>query len=505
MAVPPPSSHGNVSSRVATGTAWIIATRLGVRAIGFINMLIIARILVPEDFGLVALGVIAMQLLQNLTDVGIAQAMIKFRTTNRKDLETLFTLSVLRGGISTFLLVGFAFLAPAIYNDPRVFWVFIGIALYPLFLGFQNPRFFEFERNLDYTREFKLSLLTKLAEVGVALSVALIFRSYLALIMGLVTGGLVRLVLSYVMIPWRPSFSLTSFRKVFAFTGWVTGVSFIAAMNNKFDTLILGKIIGTVGTGNYYLGEQLAELPTREAGEPVARAIYPGLSSVQDDYEAMRQIYLQAVAAIAATALPAALGLAFVGYDAVHLLLGEKWYGTVPVIQLLTVALGFQTIMLPTQGFAMAAGRTQLVFWREVIYFIIRIPIFIWAGLTYGFMGAVWVNTIMGFFHLLLNLILYQNISGKPFWQPLYTAHRSLIAVAAMAVYFLLIRPITSIGELPMLVRFITDIGLGAGLFIITQLSLWWLEGQPKGIEQTITKWIVSMTTPPADKTSLKG
>ena len=128
-AVPPKADHASpptdsLGKRVAFGSALIVASRFIIRTLGFINTLILARILVPEDFGLVALGVTVMQLLQNISDIGVSQTVIRFRDAGRKQLDTLFTISLIRGLIVMTLLIIAAFFAPKFYGDERVFWVF---------------------------------------------------------------------------------------------------------------------------------------------------------------------------------------------------------------------------------------------------------------------------------------------------------------------------------------------------------------------------------------------
>lgn len=486
----------SLGSRVAKATAWIVAGRLGVRLAGFINMLIIARLLVPDDFGLVAIGLTVMQLLQNVSDMGIAQTVIRMKNATKADLDTLFTLSAVRGVVTALILAALAPVAVAVYGDDRLLWVFLLIALHPLMTGFVNPRFFEFEREIDFSRDFRVALLAKLAEVATAITIAVIFRSYLALIAGLVAGGTVRLVLSYVMRPWLPGLALSSFRQVFGFMGWLTGISFAAALNNKLDALILGRIVGPVGTGLYYVGEQLAELATRESGEPIARALYPGFATLTGTPERMRDVFLQGVSALAVIALPAAIGFALVADLAVPLILGAKWADAVPVIQFIGPVLGLQSLVLATQSYAMAQDRPQLVFWREMVFFVFRTPIFITGAMMYGLIGAIAATALTGLGHLALNLHLYQRLSGEPFWQPLWVARRSLIGVALMAVILVALRP--ALAALPDYAALAVLVTAGGSAFIGTLIGCWFAEGRPDGIERTIRDKFLARLLPKA-------
>ena len=243
-----------LKGQVARGAVWVMGAGLLARVLGTLNTIIVARLLVPEDIGLVAVATIAMQMLQGFSDIGVSQTVVKFQDANRDDLDTLFTLSVVRGLIIGAVLAGFAPLAASIYGDPRMLGVFLGVSLFPVITGFINPRFYEFERALNFSREFISSVGNKLAGVIVSVGVALVFRTYWAIILGLLAGGVVQLALSYIMAPHRPRITFRSFRKVFGFTGWLAGVSFVAALNNKLDVPILARLVGAGGRWRLFHG-----------------------------------------------------------------------------------------------------------------------------------------------------------------------------------------------------------------------------------------------------------
>lgn len=453
------------------------------RVFGLINTIIVARLLVPEDFGLVAIGLTTMQLLQGFSDIGVSQAVVKFQNADRDDLDTLFTLAMLRGVlIALFLIIAAPFVA-SFFNDERVFFVFVGVALFPFLTGLINPKFYEFERNLDFSREFWVLVINKLAGVFVSIIVAVVFRTYWAIILGLITNGLIQLILSYAMRAYRPRISFVSFKKVFAFSGWLTGVSFAAALNNKLDSLILAKISGTDDAGNFYLGFQLAGLPTSELAYPMSRALYPGLSELQGSEDKMRRAYLGGVEALGAIAVPAAIGFTFVAGEIVTLLLGVKWAAVIPVIEILTPILGVQTLFLATQYYAMALGKTKLVFFRELVFFLFRTPLVIWATIQAGFLGAVYAVGAAGLVHSVLNMALYSRISGNSFFDPLWAAHRSLVAAGVMAVALwsgnmLLPETISTV------VCLIFELIIGALSYPAAHYLLWRLEGCPEGVEK---------------------
>ena len=300
----------------------------------------------------------------------------------------------------------------------------------------------------------------------------------------MLAGGVVQLILSYFMRPFLPRLSFKSIKKVFGFSGWLTGVSFVAALNNKLDTPILARFMGTGNAGLYFMGFQLSEMVAGQLAQPLTRAIYPGLATMQGEAERMRRAFLHGVAALGAIAMPAAFGFAFVAEDATALLLGDQWARAVPVIQFLAPVAGLQSLFYVTQSYAMASGLTRLVFIRELIYFLIRLPIFVWAVMTYGFEGAILAAAGLGLFHVFLNLALYARVSGGWFWEPLVAARRSLLATLAMAMWFLVLRPgIAPMDQLLLVPRLIVDIAAGGAVYGAALTGLWVAEGRPNGVE----------------------
>ncbi|MHA7871677.1 MAG: oligosaccharide flippase family protein, partial [Hyphococcus sp.] len=319
------------------------------------------------------------------------------------------------------------------------------------------------------------------------LAVAVIFRTYWAIILGLVAGAATQLALSYALRPFSPRFSLASFDKVFGFTGWMTAVSIMAALNNKLDTPVLARAAGTGGAGVFFMGVQLTDMIADQLGAPLARALYPGLTSLQDEPERMRRAFLQGVAALGLIATPAAVGFAFVAEDAVTIVLGEQWRRVAMVIQWLAPVVALQSLFFAAQAYAIALGLTRLVFIREAVYFTVRFPLFVWACLHFGVEGAVWATAASGLFHVGLNLALYARASGGAFWEPLWSARRSLGGVAAMAAWFFWVRPaIPMFDGLPAPARLIADSAAGAWIYLAALSSLWVLEGRPDGPERRL-------------------
>ena len=473
-----------VLAAAAKGASLIVGGSYAARLIGLASTFVVARLLTDEDYGVFAIGLVFYQLMVGFTEVGLNLAVVRFRDATDEDYDTLFTISFLRGVLLTLIMAGAAPIMAMIYDDQRLIGVFLGLAVTPFLIGTLNPRFYEFERDGDFSREVAVMLTAKITTVVVTITLAVLTRSWVAIVAGVVADAALRTALSYALRPAFPRLSLASFSKVFGFTGWITLVAIFAALNNKLDAMLFGRLVSPGAAGQLYLGAQLAELPTRDVSVPLARAIYPSLSARQTDPEAVRVGFLQGCQALGAVALPASVGLALLAPLVVPLLVGAQWDEAVPVVQIVGPVLGLQTVFAATQGYAMAIGRVGAVAAREGAFFCLRTPVLIWALTTHGFTGGVLAVAGMGLVHCVLNSLVYARLSGRAAWEPLLTARRSLAATAVMAAALYAAQNAlpTTMGLLALPVL----IAVGGLAYVAVHWSLWRAEGQPAGVEASV-------------------
>ncbi len=479
--------QGGLTARVMRGAAIIVAGRFFLRIIGLVNTILLARLLTPEDFGLIAIGVVIIQILENMSDLSISRAVVKFRDASSEVFDTLFTISLIRGVIVMGIMFALALPAAAFYEDVRITNIFLALGLVSMVKSFRNPRFFEFERDLDFSREFIVSILTKIASVAVSIIVALIFRTYWAIILGIAAGTTMEVILSFVFRAYRPRLSFKAFNQLIGFMGWLSASSVVIALNNKIGPLVLGRIVGAGPTGSYYIGVQLSNLVGREFAAPIVRALYPGLSSLQGQHLRMRNAFLRGVEAMAAIVAPAAFGLSFISKDATTLVLGEGWDMAAMVLAVLSPIYGLTGMLSGGQSLAMAAGKVRPVFFRELYILIIQLPVLIYTATHYGLEGALWGSVCTGIIYIGLQSRLYAMTVDDHWWRPFWIARRGLGALIPMSIWFWGIRPeVMAIEKLPLIARLLTDCATGALLYGSTLLALWLLEGRPDGFERQV-------------------
>ncbi|MEO1252956.1 MAG: lipopolysaccharide biosynthesis protein [Pseudomonadota bacterium] len=481
------SEQAPLGAQVVKGAAWVVAGRCVVRALGLINTIILARLLTPADFGIVALGVVVMQLFQNVSDIGVANAVVRLRKADRAHYDTLFSLSMARGVAIAVLMLAGSFAADLFYDDPRVANIFLALTPAPIMAALVNPRFYDYERHFDFAKEFWLAAAHKLVGVSVSIAIAVIFRTYWAIVIGLVAGAATQTALSWAVRPYRPRLTFSALSELGGFAGWYGGLSVFAALNNKLDILILGKILSPAALGAFFVGGSLAAIPREELAAPVARAVYPGFASLQNDPAALKEGYLKSVEALALFIMPIAFGAAFIAEDAVAIILGAQWIETALLLQILGPAVGVGLLFAATNAYATAIGNVRAICVREIVLFFIRTPLFIGLSIAFGFAGAAAAAAASILLHAGLNVSVFSRLSGASVAAPFARARRSFYGVAAMTAYFLW--PYVDIGALaqgPAPLRLLIDIGIGASVFFGAVFAAWRIEGRPDGIEVVI-------------------
>lgn len=480
----------SIGRKVIIGAGWLIFTRFALRSMGLVSTVVLARLLIPEDFGLIAMATAFLGMVQGISALGFHTALIKFQTRERRDYDTAWTLNAIRGVIlAAIILVGSQVL-PGYFGDPRLENILLALAVQPILAGIGNSRFVELERDLKFSKDFALFTVAKLLSVIVTIAVAIIWRNYWALVAGLLVGSVTRLSMSYILYPYLPRVCFQSTRKLFGFTVWISGVNIANSISHNIDRLFAGGILGIASAGYYYMGQEISALLTRELFEPVARALYPGFAKISDQLEKLKSNALEAVGVFAAVGLPVGIGFAFVAEEFVYLVLGEKWAVIIPMIQILAPILGIQTITNIANGVMMSLGEPRSIFYRSAINLCLRAPLLIVGGVYFGFVGLFVAHAISHAIYFLLNYVMLVRRLNFSAFELINAAQRSLISVAVMAIGVAgiqLIGPEISGSSFAMLAGLLTaKMVLGVALYVFTHLVLWRLHDYPQGIESRI-------------------
>lgn len=477
-----------MKEKLAIGVLWLSGARVLVNIMGLCSTLVLARLLTPEDFGVVAIVTTLLSIIGPVTELSLSAALIQQQAPTEEHFHTAWTMNLLRA-----LLVGggFCLAAPWVadfYGDTRLTGVMLAIGLSIVICGLSNPKLIVRERNLEFWPSFVMSVSNKLVGLLVGVTLALIYRNYWALIGGTLAAQLAGVAASYWLQPYRPRWSLRHFKQLWSFSIWLTLGQTVNTLNWRLDHLIVGTFLGPTALGTYVVGDNLAALPTRESTGPIQQTLFPSFRAVIHDRERLVRTYQRAQALVSAVALPIGFGVAVAADVLVPLVLGPNWGEAVLVVQVLSCVFALQTMGSTVQPLALAEGATQLMFRRDLFSFAMRVPIILlgmwWAGMP----GIVYARMVTGVLAIGINMYVVQRLIGLSLLQQVGNTARSLISVAAMVIALLGLCHDWSVGDTAgqRLVYLLLLGATGGVVYTAVHLFSWRLSGRPVGPESDL-------------------
>lgn len=489
-AAPPPPS---ILARTASGAGWIFAFRIVTRVIGTASTFILAMLLLPVDFGVVALGTAFMQSVEIFAYVGVEDALVREKTLDRAMYDTGFTLNLLRGGLMALVLVGLAVPVADFYREPELINVLLALGLAALLDASSNIGMVDFRRNFQFDREFMWLTLPRLVQVVVMIASAIILRSYWALIIGILALRVVKLVLGYRLHPYRPRLTLSAWRRLFGYSAWSWAVSMAILLREKAPTALIGRILESQYVGMFTIGSDLASLPVSELVAPASRAAFSGFSAGRHEGEEAGKTYLGVVSVLAAITLPAGVGLSMVADPLVRLALGTTWLESVPMIAIISLysAVAVYGYMGWTMFFA--HGRLALVFGVTGTSSVARALLLLWLLPRYGLLGAGIALFATALFEDIAYVYLIKRYFATSMMALFACSWRLFAATGAMGavLYFLGLGWTTVPGSrLDLLWHLGLVVPAGALIYGTSLLGLWWLSGRPPGAEADMLAYL---------------
>jgi Polysaccharide biosynthesis protein len=307
------ADRARVGRKMARGGILMVLLRLIGQSIGLVSTIILARLLVPEDFGLVALAMTLLGALEVTGRFGLDRALIRHQQAGRELYDTAWTLQLIRGVAMALILALTAGFWADFFDEDRLQNILYVFAVMALIKGFRNIGIVQFSRDLEFDPLFKLELRSQTGAAIASIVLALLWQSYWALILGVVVERTLLVALSYTAHPHRPRLSLEGSRYLIHFSKWVMANSIIVYLNRRSDVFILGKLASVDVVGHYSIAKQLSTLASNEIASPAARAFYSGFARTATDLERLRALYLSTLAVLLLVGLPLAVGIACVG------------------------------------------------------------------------------------------------------------------------------------------------------------------------------------------------
>lgn len=479
------------------GALWTVLMRSTVRLLGIISVLILARLLVPEDFGLIAKVVLISSFLEMCTQFGFDNALIKKQNADRQDYDTVWTLSIIRGGFIGLSLIIFSPYLASFFNESTLMLVFCCYGLSNIISGFTNVGIVDFRKEMNFKLDFKFNLYLKISSFITTIIIAIIWQSYWAFPLGVLVRSIASVFAGFALSKYRPRLDLSRWRELFNFSKWMFSYSVLTAISSKLDSFILSRMGSEKELGLYTVAYEIAGTPSTEIAMPVARAALPGLAKLNKTPDKFREMYVGILTSVLMIAIPAGVGVSVLSVPITALLLGPQWSDAAIYIEILSF-FGITRVVAATSVSALIAfGLVDLLAKISIATLIIRLlclPVGYYLGQSVGIAMAVLVSGIITMFIYLIvqhrTGTLSVNRLGEQCWR---------LCLSSLVMYFVLTYFVINqsmINNLPLAVSLIVEVFIGAAIFSATLITCWTLNGKPAGTEQQILTMVKLKVSP---------
>ncbi|MGL5794209.1 MAG: lipopolysaccharide biosynthesis protein, partial [Waterburya sp.] len=379
----------NLKQRSLRGGAVTIFAQASKFILKFGSTAILARLLSPEDYGLIGMATVVVGFVEYFKDLGLSTATIQRAEINHQQVSTLFWINL---GVSLLVALIVALLAPAIalfYHEPRLQPITLGLAINFIFGGLTVQHQALLRRQMQFTSLAKIEVVSMAVGVIAAIVAAYYGLQYWALVVMLMGTTIANAIGVWIVCGWRPGLpSLNSkVGSILAYGGNLTGFSLVNYFSRNLDNLLIGKRWGSEQLGLYAQAYKLLLLPIQQINTPIDGVALPTLSSLQTEPEKYSRYYYKAILLITTLGMPI---VAFMFADAdkvILLMLGEQWLGAVPLFQFLIPAAFIGTFNVAPGWVYQSLGRTDRQFRIGIVIATITSIIFL-VSVNWGAIGV---------------------------------------------------------------------------------------------------------------------
>ena len=334
----PPDKQIVVGGQTARSGTWTVGARIISRIVDLVTMVVLAHLLHPKDFGLVAIAMTVIYIVEAALELPISQALVSLETIRPAHYDTAFTLGLLRGLLLSLIVCLLSWPFARFYGDSRLVALVCALSIAPASRGLVSPRLADFSKTFNFVPDFIMEFFGKLAAFAVAISLALLIHTYWAVAAGTVVAPVLSTLISYILAPYRPRLSLAELPALSGFLGWITAAQIVGAINWQADRLLLGKITTRSSLGLFTTANDTSNVPLAALLTPILRPLLSAFTALRHDPFRLARSDQSSARALITFALPILVGESLIAESFVRLILGQKWLGSVVFLRWLALS-----------------------------------------------------------------------------------------------------------------------------------------------------------------------
>ncbi len=376
------------------GLSWMGTLQVFIRVIALLKFIILARILSPPDFGLFGIVILIVGLLETITNLGIPLFFIQSREELKKYIDTAWVVNIVRGLVLSIVIFSVVPFVASFFADTRLKSLLYLASIIPLVKGFANPMVAKFQKDLAFEKEFFLKIIPLVGDITISIVSAIIFRSPIALILGVLTASFLETVYSFFSVSPRPTlrFESNRFREIIHFSRWITLYSISTYLMNQLDSFAVGRYLGTTSLGIYQMAQKFSLVPMSEFSDVVFKVIFPIYIKIYKDKTRVKRAFLKTLVVIGSVGIITTVVLYFFRVQLIRFSVGEKWIEASTIIPIFAILGLFQGLLAPMGALFLANGRQDLIAKLATIRLILLVFFIIPAVKGYGITGVAFVS-----------------------------------------------------------------------------------------------------------------
>lgn len=423
----------SLKNKAISGVMWSGIERFSTQGVQFLIELLMARLLLPSDYGLIGMLAIFIAISRTLIDSGFSNALIQKTNCNQDDYSTVFYFNIIVASVVYAILYFSAPLIASFYNLPQLTSItrVFSISLLISSLAIVNRT--QLVIKLDFRTQAKVSFSAAIISGAVGITSAYLGQGVWALVWQSLTNFTIQTILLFYFVRWIPSlrFSKASFNSMFSFGIKLMITNLLGTIYDNLYTLVIGKKFTATDLGYYSKSDQLVRFPTNNLAYIISRVSYPTLVNLKDDDEQLASAYRKFLILSSFVVFPLMIGFAVLARPFIIVLFTEKWAGMVLILQLLCIDWMWDPMCKINTNILLVKGKSGLILQLEIIKRIISVSI-LFGSLHFGLI-AVCIGRII---YSLISVYINSFYTGKmipslSFWrQMIMVAPYVLISIA---------------------------------------------------------------------------
>ena len=416
------------------GVIWSAIERFSVQGVSFLLSIVIARLVTPGEYGLIAMLAIFMAIAQTFIDSGFGNALIQKKDRDEVDYSTVFYFNI---AVSSILYVVLYFCAPLIsrfYNEPELTAVTRWIGLNLIFISFSTVQRTRLNIDLNFKLQAKISLAAVIVSGLVGIVLAYHGFGVWALVFQSLSNNLLVTILLWISAKWHPllTFSVSSFKRLFSFGSKLLASGLLHTIYLNLYSLVIGKFYNAADVGFYNRAYTISQYPSTNIVMIMTRAMYPVQCAHQDDDQWLVNNFLSYLRMACFIVFPLMTLLAVIAKPLVLIVLTEKWLPAAELISILSIAYMWYPVMVINNQILNVKGRSDLFLRLEIIKKIIALAILL-ATLPLGVVCLCWGVVFYNLCDMFLTIYFTRKVINTTYGSQ-FNALKVIIGVSAISV-----------------------------------------------------------------------